>query len=47
MTQSMLGTLYMAHWFVVIASVTARMAVRPKRFNWVKTLHVGHSPSVG
>ncbi len=47
MVQSMLGTLYMAHWFVVIASVTARMAVRPKRFNWVKTLHVGHSPSIG
>jgi 1,2-diacylglycerol 3-beta-glucosyltransferase len=45
--QSLLGTLYMAHWFVVIASVTARMAVRPKRFNWVKTLHVGQSsPSV-
>jgi 1,2-diacylglycerol 3-beta-glucosyltransferase len=41
--QSALGTLYMAHWFVVIASVTTRMAVRPKRFNWVKTLHVGHS----
>jgi 1,2-diacylglycerol 3-beta-glucosyltransferase len=45
--QSALGTLYMAHWFVVIASVTARMAVRPKRFNWVKTLHVGQSsPSI-
>jgi 1,2-diacylglycerol 3-beta-glucosyltransferase len=45
--QSALGTLYMAHWFVVIASVTARMAIRPKRFNWVKTLHVGQSsPSV-
>jgi 1,2-diacylglycerol 3-beta-glucosyltransferase len=45
--QSVLGTLYMAHWFVVIASVTARMAIRPKRFNWVKTLHVGQSsPSV-
>jgi 1,2-diacylglycerol 3-beta-glucosyltransferase len=47
LAQSALGTIYMAHWFVVIASVTARMAVRPKRFNWVKTLHVGQSsPSV-
>lgn len=40
-----LGTIYMAHWFVVIAFVTTRMAIRPKRFNWVKTLHVGHSPA--
>lgn len=39
--QSLLGTLYMFHWFVVVASVTARMAVRPKRFKWVKTIHVG------
>lgn len=39
--QATLGTIYMCHWLVVIASVTARMAVRPKRFNWVKTVHVG------
>jgi 1,2-diacylglycerol 3-beta-glucosyltransferase len=39
--QSILGTLYMFHWFVVVSSVTARMALRAKRFNWVKTLHVG------
>jgi 1,2-diacylglycerol 3-beta-glucosyltransferase len=41
--QSILGTLYMFHWFVVVSSVTARMAFRAKRFNWVKTLHVGPS----
>ncbi len=39
--QSLLGTLYMFHWFVVVSSVTTRMALRTKRLNWVKTLHVG------
>jgi 1,2-diacylglycerol 3-beta-glucosyltransferase len=45
--QALLGTLYMAHWLVVVSSVTARMSIRPKRFNWVKTIHVGstHSPT--
>jgi 1,2-diacylglycerol 3-beta-glucosyltransferase len=45
--QALLGTVYMFHWFVVVASVTARMSVRPKRFNWVKTVHVGqpHAPT--
>lgn len=44
--QSLLGTIYMFHWFVVVASVTARMSIRPKRFTWVKTVHVGqpHAP---
>jgi 1,2-diacylglycerol 3-beta-glucosyltransferase len=43
---SILGTVYMSHWLVVVASVTARMSIRPKRFNWVKTVHVGstHAP---
>ncbi|HEY9827614.1 MAG TPA: glycosyltransferase family 2 protein [Stenomitos sp.] len=45
--QAILGTLYMSHWFVVVASVTTRMAIRPKRFNWVKTLHVGQAESSG
>jgi 1,2-diacylglycerol 3-beta-glucosyltransferase len=47
--QALLGTVYMFHWFVVVASVTARMSVRPKRFNWVKTVHVGqpHAPTGG
>lgn len=45
---SILGTVYMSHWLVVVASVTARMSIRAKRFNWVKTVHVGaasHAPT--
>jgi 1,2-diacylglycerol 3-beta-glucosyltransferase len=33
--------LYMLHWLPVVASVTARMAVRSKRLKWVKTVHHG------
>jgi 1,2-diacylglycerol 3-beta-glucosyltransferase len=39
--QSLRGTLYMFHWFAVMASTTARMAVRPKQLKWVKTTHHG------
>jgi 1,2-diacylglycerol 3-beta-glucosyltransferase len=39
--QSMRGMVYMLHWFVVIASTTARMSVRPKQLKWVKTVHQG------
>ncbi|AFZ00950.1 glycosyltransferase [Calothrix sp. PCC 6303] len=39
--QTLRGTIYMAHWLVVIASVTIRMSVRPKRFRWIKTVHKG------
>lgn len=39
--QSMLGTLYMIHWFPVVASVTARISIRPKRLKWVKTQRIG------
>jgi 1,2-diacylglycerol 3-beta-glucosyltransferase len=35
------GMIYMMHWFVIIPSVTARMAIRPKRLKWVKTIHGG------
>lgn len=35
------GTLYMLHWFPVVASTTARISVRPKRLKWVKTVHHG------
>ncbi|WP_416665815.1 glycosyltransferase [Egbenema bharatensis] len=38
---SLLGTAYMFHWLPVMASTTARMAVRPKRLKWVKTVHRG------
>jgi 1,2-diacylglycerol 3-beta-glucosyltransferase len=40
--QTLRGTLYMLHWFLIVASVTARMSVRPKRLKWVKTTHTGH-----
>ena len=39
--QTLFGTFYMFHWLPVIASTTARMAVRPKRLKWVKTVHHG------
>lgn len=35
------GTLYMTHWFIVIVSMTVRLAIRPKRLKWVKTVHHG------
>jgi hypothetical protein len=35
------GVLYMGHWILVMATVTLRMAVRPKRLRWVKTNHAG------
>ncbi|MGB3557009.1 MAG: glycosyltransferase family 2 protein [Geitlerinemataceae cyanobacterium] len=38
---SVQGTIYMFHWFAVIASTTARVSVRPKRLKWVKTVHRG------
>ncbi|MFM7425006.1 MAG: glycosyltransferase, partial [Elainella sp.] len=37
--QTGFGTFYMLHWLPVMASTTARMAVRPKRLKWVKTVH--------
>jgi 1,2-diacylglycerol 3-beta-glucosyltransferase len=42
---AILGTIYMAHWLVVVASVTARMSIRPKQFKWVKTVHIGDAPA--
>jgi hypothetical protein len=35
------GMIYMLHWIPVIASVTLRMCILPKRLKWVKTLHQG------
>ncbi|MDY6936148.1 MAG: glycosyltransferase family 2 protein [Cyanobacteriota bacterium] len=40
--QILQGTLYMLHWFAVMAATTARVSVRPKRLKWVKTVHRGH-----
>ena len=41
--QSILGMIYLIHWFIVIPVTTARMSVRPKRLKWVKTVHEGVS----
>ncbi len=37
--QTFRGTLYMLHWVVVIATMTMRISVRPKKLKWVKTVH--------
>ena len=39
--QTLRGMIYMMHWFVVMGTVTFRMAIRPKRLKWVKTQHSG------
>ncbi|HEY9812641.1 MAG TPA: glycosyltransferase family 2 protein [Candidatus Sericytochromatia bacterium] len=39
--QTLRGTLYMLHWWLVIAGTTARISIRPKRLKWVKTVHQG------
>ena len=39
--QSIRGLIYMAHWQIVMLSITARMSIRPKRLKWVKTVHDG------
>ncbi|MDJ0554039.1 MAG: glycosyltransferase family 2 protein [Microcoleaceae cyanobacterium MO_207.B10] len=39
--ESVKGTLYMLHWFVVMAATTTRMSLLPKRLKWVKTVHQG------
>lgn len=39
--QTIRGMIYMLHWQIVMASITARMSVRPKRLKWVKTVHEG------
>ena len=36
---------YLIHWFLVIPWVTARMALRPKRLVWAKTVHAGLTTS--
>lgn len=46
LVQTMRGMVYMTHWFVVVSTVTFRMALRPKRLKWVKTQH-GDVPDHG
>lgn len=41
LAQTLQGTIYMLHWLVIMPCVTTRMAVRPKRLKWVKTVHAG------
>jgi 1,2-diacylglycerol 3-beta-glucosyltransferase len=38
--------IYMLHWIPVIASVTLRMCILPKRLKWVKTLHQGGGDNI-
>lgn len=40
------GMIYMLHWIPVIASVTLRMCVIPKRLKWVKTQHQGAGENI-
>jgi 1,2-diacylglycerol 3-beta-glucosyltransferase len=44
--QTLFGTVYMLHWLAIVASVTTRMSVLPKRLKWVKTVHHGAQPVV-
>jgi len=39
--ETLRGTLYMFHWLLIIPSMTARLAIRPKQLKWVKTTHQG------
>lgn len=41
LVQALQGFVYMMHWFVVVGSVTTRMAFVKKRLKWVKTVHTG------
>ncbi|MEA5418313.1 glycosyltransferase family 2 protein [Spirulina sp. CCNP1310] len=40
------GFTYLFHWFIVMPATTARMAIRPKRLKWVKTVHGSTNISV-
>ncbi|MEM6500395.1 MAG: glycosyltransferase family 2 protein [Cyanobacteria bacterium P01_C01_bin.89] len=43
--QTAVGSVYMAHWFVVISTMGIRISIRPKRLKWVKTVHQGSDDS--
>ena len=38
--ESLRAMLYMTHWLPVMAAMMMRVALRPKRLKWVKTVHV-------
>jgi 1,2-diacylglycerol 3-beta-glucosyltransferase len=44
--KSILGMIYMTHWFIVMPVTTARMSVRQKQLKWVKTVHEGSSENL-
>ncbi len=46
LAHTLLGTLYMLHWIPVMAAVTHRLAIRPKRLKWVKTVHQGMAGAI-
>ncbi|MEO1620507.1 MAG: glycosyltransferase family 2 protein [Cyanobacteria bacterium J06632_3] len=37
--QTVLGSIYMLHWLVVIGTMAMRISIRPKQLKWVKTVH--------
>ncbi|MEM6519927.1 MAG: glycosyltransferase family 2 protein [Cyanobacteria bacterium P01_C01_bin.70] len=39
LVQTIRGMVYMTHWIAIVATVTFRMAIRPKQLKWVKTQH--------
>ena len=40
------GIIYMLHWQIVMASITVRMSIRPKKLKWVKTVHEGSGKEI-
>ncbi|NEO57992.1 MAG: glycosyltransferase family 2 protein [Okeania sp. SIO3B5] len=40
--ESVRGTFYMLHWFIVMGATITRMSILPKRLKWVKTIHKGN-----
>lgn len=43
--QTLVGSIYMGHWFLIISTMGIRVAIRPKRLKWVKTVHQGAEDS--
>ena len=41
--KSIVGMIYLTHWFFVMPATTFRMSIRQKRLKWVKTVHEGSS----
>ncbi|MEN9216617.1 MAG: glycosyltransferase family 2 protein [Gloeomargarita sp. HHBFW_bins_162] len=43
--ESLRAMVYMTHWLPVMAAMMVRVAIRPKRLKWVKTVHVTSTES--